>query len=73
MREDIPGQGRTSKQYADSMKIIFISILCLIVSLVFLSCTKQKDYTVTNIITVKESRIDSTYIEREYLIELECL
>lgn len=44
----------------------------LILGLLLVGCTKQKTCTVTNIITVKEVRIDSTYIQREYLIELEC-
>ena len=35
-------------------------------------CVKEKTCTVTNVITVNEVRIDSTYVQREYLVELEC-
>jgi hypothetical protein len=73
MKEEIPGQGRTPKQYSDSMKIIFISVLGFIISLLLLSCTKQKNCTVTRVITINEVRIDSTYVEREYIVQLECL
>lgn len=38
-----------------------------------IGCVKEKlPCTVTNVMTIKEVRIDSTYLQREYLIELEC-
>ena len=46
----------------------------LLVFLLIVGCTKQKTCTVTNWgITVQEVRIDSTYVQREYLVRnLEC-
>lgn len=73
MREQIPGQGRTSKQYSDSMKIIALAAVAFLLSLLFLSCTKESNCTVTKVITINEVRIDSTYVQREYLVQLECL
>jgi len=76
MRDKIPGQGRTPKQYSDSIKIISISIVGLFITLfllLFTSCTKEPNCTVTRVITINEVRIDSTYVQREYIVELECL
>ena len=39
MREQIPGQGRTHKQYSDSMKIIALAAVTFLLSLFFISCT----------------------------------
>ena len=45
----------------------------LLLPIIFgIGCVKEKTCTVTNVITVKEVRIDSTYVQREYLVELEC-
>ena len=38
----------------------------------FLACTKDMPCKVTDIRTIREYKIDSTYVEREYLITLEC-
>ena len=46
-------------------KILFLLLLLT-------SCTKPKTCTVLQVITIKEVRIDSTYVQREYLVELEC-
>ena len=73
MREQIPGQGRTPKQYSDSMKIIVLAAVIFLLSLFFLSCTKEPNCTVTRVMTVNEVKIDSTYVEREYIVVLECL
>ena len=48
------------------MKKIFLLGLLLI------GCTKPKDCQVTEVMTVKEVRIDSTYLKREYIVILEC-
>lgn len=37
-----------------------------------IGCVKEKNCTVTKVITVQEVRIDSTYVQREYIVELEC-
>ena len=51
-------------------------LISLVVGLGFLfllyGCVKEKTCTVGNITTINETRIDSTYVQREYLIELEC-
>ena len=73
MKQEIPGQGRTRKQYADSMKIIALAAVTFLLSLFFLSCTKEPNSTVTRVITINEVRIDSTYVQREYIVQLECL
>ena len=46
----------------------------LLLPIIFgIGCAKESlPCTVKNVITIKEVRIDSTYIQREYLIELEC-
>lgn len=44
----------------------------LALGLLFLSCTKPKDCQVTNVMTVNEVRIDSTHVQREYIVILEC-
>ena len=73
MREQIPGQGRTPKQYSDSMKIIALAAVTFLLSLFFLRCTKESNCSVTRVITINEVRIDSTYVQREYIVQLECL
>jgi hypothetical protein len=73
MKEEIPGQGRSPKQYSDSMKIIVLAVVTFLLSLIFFSCTKEPNCTVTRVITINEVRIDSTYVEREYIVQLECL
>lgn len=36
------------------------------------ACTKEKNCVVKSVTTIKEIRIDSTYVERQYIVELEC-
>lgn len=43
-----------------------------LLSLLLVGCTKPKDCQVTNVMTVKEVQIDSTYVQREYIVVLEC-
>lgn len=47
---------------------IFGSLLCLL----FLNCTKEKNCTVTKVLETNTVRIDSTYVEKEYIVILEC-
>jgi len=44
----------------------------LVLGLLLIGCTKPKDCQVTNVITVNEVLIDSTYVQREYMVILEC-
>jgi hypothetical protein len=37
-----------------------------------IGCVKEKTCTVMSVTTINETRIDSTYVQREYLVELEC-
>ena len=37
-----------------------------------IGCVKEKTCTVKSVTTVNEIRIDSTYVERQYIVELEC-
>ena len=71
--KESPGQGRTPKQYSDSMKIIALAVVAFLLSLLFIRCTKEPNCTVTRVITINEVRVDSTYVEREYIVVLECL
>lgn len=44
----------------------------ILLGLLVLSCTKPKDCQVTKVMTVKEVRIDSTSVQREYIVIMEC-
>ena len=37
-----------------------------------IGCVKEKTCNVTKVITVQEVRIDSIYVQRQYIVELEC-
>ena len=37
-----------------------------------IACVKEKNCVVKSVTTVNEVRIDSTNVERQYLVELEC-
>ena len=37
-----------------------------------ISCVKEKNCVVKSVTTVNEIIIDSTYVERQYIVELEC-
>ena len=56
------------------MNILDYIILFLLIGLGMLaaSCTKPKTCTVPQVLTVKEARIDSTFVQREYIVVLEC-
>lgn len=47
-------------------------IKLLPIVLLFLACVKESTCNVTRVLTVSEVRIDSTFVQREYIIELEC-
>lgn len=83
MKEEIPGQGRTPKQYSDSMKIISISIVGLFITLfllLFTSCTKEITCTATRVYKGSEKILETKTmssttileIETDYLVVIEC-
>ena len=37
-----------------------------------IACVKEKNCVVKSVTTVNEIIIDSTYVERQYIVELEC-
>ena len=44
----------------------------LLLGLLLVSCDKPSNCIVSEVRTIKEIRIDSTFVQREYLIILEC-
>lgn len=52
------------------MKIVLGFMLLPIVFGV--ACTKEKNCVVKSVTTVNEIKIDSTHVERQYIVELEC-
>ena len=37
-----------------------------------IACVKEKNCVVKSVTTINEIRIDSTYVERQYIVELDC-
>ena len=42
------------------------------IALLLFACVKESNCTVTEVMTVSEIRVDSTYVQREYIVQLEC-
>ena len=55
-----------TKMYYKLLGFLFLPIIFGI------GCVKEKTCTVMSVTTINETRIDSTYLQREYLVELEC-
>jgi len=50
-------------------RVLGFMLLLIVLSV---ACTKEKNCVVKSVTTIKEIRIDSTYVERQYIVELEC-
>ena len=55
-----------TRMYYKLLGVLFLPIIFGI------GCVKEKNCVVKSVTTINETRIDSTYVQREYLIELEC-
>lgn len=54
------------------MKSKLMKIFGGLLLLLFLNCTKEKNCTVTKVLEINETRIDSIYVQKEYVVTLEC-
>lgn len=54
------------------MRVKILKIFGSLLFLLFLNCTKEKNCTVTKVLEINETRIDSIYVQKEYMVILEC-